>query len=525
MKMKKRLIAVILCIAILAANGLIFGTIATAAAVPAVEFKSFSFQIDARENAVWQDIKWIEVIPGADYVGTLDMNEDDKFEWDRHYFVNFAFDTGDATGADTLKWHSAGTKEDPAGFGFSSLNDALVLTLTKGDESTKYTIYPLKESVDWHIETYGPKDYTQYQIIYNALAEPEAIRTTPPVAFTGTREAITYPKAYLDWLAAQPPRTGNDVTTTLDIDFEIQNEGTYLYTGINIYFGVEPDHEVYPFTRVGDMFVDHYGFGHSQLYRPHGGFTATNVDFTHIVVGFFSEMDGVGSLMSTLRIPVDFFRTDENPNHISIAGVLLIRPNNTLSFIADKLHYTGASDISTASEWARAQITSAINAGLVPEELQGNYQSNVTRGKVAQMFINLIEKASGMPIDDFMAEKGVEINPGAFADTNDKAVLAANALGIINGVAEGRFDPDGIFNRAQIAAIINRVARALGIDTSGYAHTFTDVDGHWVDAELGWPVNVGIVQGTGENRFNPNGNLTVEQAIAITYRALEPLSS
>jgi hypothetical protein len=105
-----------------------------------------------------------------------------------------------------------------------------------------------------------------------------------------------------------------------------------------------------------------------------------------------------------------------------------------------------------------------------------------------------------------------------------KAVLAANALGIIQGVGDSRFDPDGVFTRAQIAVIINRVARALGVDTDGYTHSFTDLQGHWADSELGWPVHAEIIQGVGNDRFDPNGNLTTEMAILITYRALAPLS-
>lgn len=176
------------------------------------------------------------------------------------------------------------------------------------------------------------------------------------------------------------------------------------------------------------------------------------------------------------------------------------------------------------STWAQAEVSAAIAAGLAPPELQKNYTKPVTRGEVAQMFINLIEKASGQPIDAFMAAKGVSINTGAFTDTTDKAVLAANALGIINGIGENRFDPGGILSRAQIAAIINRTARVMGADTDGYTHAFTDTAGHWVDAELGWPVHTGIIRGESDTRFNPNGNLTTEQAIAITYRALTPLS-
>ena len=175
------------------------------------------------------------------------------------------------------------------------------------------------------------------------------------------------------------------------------------------------------------------------------------------------------------------------------------------------------------STWAVKEVSAAIEAGLVPENLQKNYTKSISRSEVAQMFINLIEKASGQNIDTFLAAKGVSINNNAFTDTTDKAVLAANALGIIKGVGDNRFDPNERLTRAQIAAIINRLASALDVDTSGYTHDFTDVAGHWADAELGWPVHTEIIQGVGNKRFDPEGPLTTEQAIAITYRALPRL--
>lgn len=177
------------------------------------------------------------------------------------------------------------------------------------------------------------------------------------------------------------------------------------------------------------------------------------------------------------------------------------------------------------SAWAAAEVSAAIEAGLVPENLQKSYQKDVTRGAVANIFINLIEQASGMSIAMLMAEKGVETDPGAFTDTDDPAVLAANALGIIHGIGDGRFDPDGTLLRAQIAGIICRVANVLDVDTEGYTHAFSDVAGHWVEAEIGWPVHMEIIRGISSTEFNPDGTLTTEQAIAITYRALAALSA
>ena len=143
---------------------------------------------------------------------------------------------------------------------------------------------------------------------------------------------------------------------------------------------------------------------------------------------------------------------------------------------------------------------------------------------MAQMFINLIEQASGMGIDDFLAMKGVSINESAFTDTTDRAVLAANALGIIQGVGGGRFDPAGVFTRSAIAVMVSRVAQALGINTEGYTQSFSDMNGHWAAPYLGWPVSVGIINGVGNNMFDPEGNLTIEMTIVLAFRALAPLS-
>lgn len=197
-------------------------------------------------------------------------------------------------------------------------------------------------------------------------------------------------------------------------------------------------------------------------------------------------------------------------------GKYLAKPGRELASVV----YIAEEKKDEPSDWAKPEVTAAINAGLVPANLQKNYTQDVARGSVAQMIVNLIEKSCGQPIDNVITQKGAVVNKDAFNDTADKAVLAANALGIINGVGDKKFDPNGTFTRAQIAAIINRVAHLMDIETTGYTHGFTDVGGLWVDSELGWPVYAKIVAGVGENKFNPDGHLTTEQAIAITYRAM-----
>ena len=64
-------------------------------------------------------------------------------------------------------------------------------------------------------------------------------------------------------------------------------------------------------------------------------------------------------------------------------------------------------------------------------------------------------------IDALLAEKGVQINPTAFTDTTDKNVLAANAPGIISGVGNNRFDPNGVLTTEQAIVMAQRALEAL----------------------------------------------------------------
>ena len=55
---------------------------------------------------------------------------------------------------------------------------------------------------------------------------------------------------------------------------------------------------------------------------------------------------------------------------------------------------------------------------------------------------------------------------------------------------------------------------------------FADLQNHWLGAkEIGWASMMQIVQGVGGDRFNPNGELTGEQAVLTFYRAMQRIQS
>ena len=113
------------------------------------------------------------------------------------------------------------------------------------------------------------------------------------------------------------------------------------------------------------------------------------------------------------------------------------------------------------------------------------------------------------------------INPGmTFTDIvghKDKtAVEALASRGIINGKSEDSFEPDSTMTRAEFATIITR---GLGLPQKSNG-IFSDVSGSdWFYTFVNTAYSYGIVNGVSEKEFNPNGTITREEAAVMVARA------
>ena len=66
-----------------------------------------------------------------------------------------------------------------------------------------------------------------------------------------------------------------------------------------------------------------------------------------------------------------------------------------------------------------------------------------------------------MALYENMAGRVVSDDAGGFSDTGNPQVYKAHQLGIVNGVGNNRFDPDALTNREQVAAMIYRAIKAM----------------------------------------------------------------
>ena len=108
----------------------------------------------------------------------------------------------------------------------------------------------------------------------------------------------------------------------------------------------------------------------------------------------------------------------------------------------------------------------------------------------------------------------------SYTDVSEKewyfdAVQYASQNGLMNGVGNGKFDPEGSMTRAMLVTVLWRYE---GEPAEG-ENTFTDVpNGTWYTDAVAWAAEKGIVGGVGNGNFDPNGSITREQMATILFR-------
>jgi len=167
------------------------------------------------------------------------------------------------------------------------------------------------------------------------------------------------------------------------------------------------------------------------------------------------------------------------------------------------------------SSWAIDQVSTAIAAGLVPQNLQSRYTQATTRAEFAALAVALYEIATGAEITGRMQ----------FNDTNDINVQKMGYLGVVTGVGGGNFAPNSTLTREQAAVMLARLADIVGQPLTQQAATFADNAqiSSWAVDSVGQIQAAGIMGGVGNNQFAPSGDYTREQSIVTILRLFELL--
>lgn len=101
-----------------------------------------------------------------------------------------------------------------------------------------------------------------------------------------------------------------------------------------------------------------------------------------------------------------------------------------------------------------------------------------------------------------------------------ESILYAMDQGWMNGVSSTRFMPDSPVTRAQAATLLVRALDIKTVSAALGKPVFSDISGHWAHNEIEAAAREGILQGVGGGRFEPDAVLTREQMAVLLDRLI-----
>ena len=167
------------------------------------------------------------------------------------------------------------------------------------------------------------------------------------------------------------------------------------------------------------------------------------------------------------------------------------------------------------SSWAKDGVNRAISLKLVRDDIAGMYARQITRAEFCGLVVSLYEGVRG---EEISVRK-------TFNDTNNTDVEKAAGIEVVLGVSNDRFDPDGKLTREQAAVMLSRLAEVIGKPLAKGDASFVDSAkiSSWASAQVGQVQAAGIMSGVGNNVFDPQGDYTREQSITTVLRLYDLL--
>lgn len=191
-----------------------------------------------------------------------------------------------------------------------------------------------------------------------------------------------------------------------------------------------------------------------------------------------------------------------------------------IAILMQMLFFPSAGAVYGPSSWAQDEVEQAINKELVPQDLQGGYQSYCTREEFCRLVIALVEAVMEKDVSQVFSERGISAQENAFSDTQSGEVIAAYSLGIVNGVGDNKFLPDGNITREQAAVMLMRASNVLGYTPSGKVLSFADRDefSDYAVKGIDFVAAAGVMNGVANNKFAPRESYTREMSCLTMLR-------
>jgi len=161
-----------------------------------------------------------------------------------------------------------------------------------------------------------------------------------------------------------------------------------------------------------------------------------------------------------------------------------------------------------AGEAFKGDIALLYASGLMSDEYAAIYKNDITRQQFCQALAPILPDA----------ENAIE----PFEDTDNAEVAKAYALGIVNGVSATSFEPERNITREEICTMLGRAFKIMKAEVADGEELLSpdkDTISDWAEEAVKLVVSQKIVVGDENGNINPKNNTTVEEALAMIFRA------
>ncbi|PFD15299.1 S-layer homology domain-containing protein [Bacillus cereus] len=196
---------------------------------------------------------------------------------------------------------------------------------------------------------------------------------------------------------------------------------------------------------------------------------------------------------------------------LTIMGTSLLGAGAFTAKAADNTDSLKFNDV-PANHWSTKAIYDLTNRKVV--QGYGNnifgFGDNVTRGQVARMIYMYVKPADA---DASFKNPFTDIKGHLF----EKEILALAKAGLVNGFGDGKYGPDDILTREQMAQVLTNAFKFKATKTTKFA----DVDKNsWSYGAISALEENGVTIGTGGNMYSPKMFVTREAYSQFLYNSI-----
>ena len=192
----------------------------------------------------------------------------------------------------------------------------------------------------------------------------------------------------------------------------------------------------------------------------------------------------------------------------------------TAEFVRENVQKLPFTDV-PGSAWYYDGVAYVYQHGLMAGTSATAFSPDATTSR--SMIAAILWRMAGSPVVNY----AMDYTDVAQGQWYSEAIRWAASEGIVSGYGDGKFGPDDIITREQMAAMLYRYAQykgydvSVGEDTNILSYTdFEDLSEYAIPA-MQWAVGAGIISGTSESTLGPRGNASRAQVAVILTRYCE----